>query len=90
MIELIQEYAGQFSGMRFDNAVINLEEVKETSNGKSFHFLAENGSPDLRNGDPVYRFSHYIDNSILLHAFSNKTDVEIAMEIVTLLSQPDA
>lgn len=90
MIELIQGYAGQFSGMRFDNAVINLEEVKETSNGKSFHFLVENGSPDLRNGDPVYRFSHYIDNSILTQAFSNKTDVGIAMEIVTLLSQPDA
>lgn len=90
MIKLTQGYAGQFSGMHFDNAVINLEEVKETGNGKSFYFLVENGSPDLRNGDPVYRFSHYIDNSILSQVFSNKTDVEIATEIVTLLSQPDA
>ncbi|WP_370685365.1 hypothetical protein AB9Q07_22640 [Klebsiella quasipneumoniae] len=87
MTELIRGYTGHLSGMRFDSAVINLEEVKTSSDGKSFHFLVESGKSNLINGDPVYRFSHYIENSILKLEFSGKTDAEIASEIFNILSQ---
>lgn len=86
MIELMRGYAGHLSGMRFDSAVINLEEVKTSSNGKSFLFLVVTSELNVINGDPIYRFSHYIENSILTLSFSEKTDIEIATEIITLLS----
>ena len=86
MTELMREYTGHLFGMFFDSAVINLEEVKTSSDGKSFHFLVEIGKSNLINGDPVYRFSHYIDNSILKLEFFGETDAEIASEIFKIIS----
>ena len=87
MTELMRNFTGHVAGILFENAVIYLEEVKTSSDGKSFHFLVEGGKSNLINGDPVYRFSHYIENSILKLEFSGKTDAEIASEIFNILSQ---
>ncbi|HIE3795991.1 TPA: hypothetical protein ACXL4G_006775 [Klebsiella michiganensis] len=87
MTELIRGFTGHVAGMPLENAVIYLDEVKTSKDGKLFHFLIEGGGLNMMDGDPVYRFSHYIENSILLLSFGENDDSEIAKKIINILSQ---
>ncbi|EPW7235266.1 TPA: hypothetical protein ACS624_003881 [Klebsiella michiganensis] len=87
MTELMRNFTGHLAGMPFENAVIYLDEVKTSKDGKSFHFLIEGGGLNMMDGDPAYRFAHYIDNYILESNYNNIECDEIAKVIINILTQ---
>ncbi|HCQ8713800.1 TPA: hypothetical protein OMF84_004504 [Klebsiella michiganensis] len=86
MTELMRNFTGHMAGILFENAVIYLEDVKTSGNGKLFLFAIEPHSVNLLNGDAIYRFAHHVDDSILKFEFGDKSDNEISSEIIYSLT----